>query len=117
MNDILYKKSLSQSDKALVAQIGNFIQHHRVKQNRSQEEVSTAAGISRSTLSLLERDGQTTLNTFIRVLRVLDLLYVLDTFKVSNEISPLAYAKMKKKERKKASKRADTLNDQEELTW
>jgi transcriptional regulator with XRE-family HTH domain len=117
MNDISYKKSLSLSDKALVAQIGSFIQHQRVKQNRSQEDVSDAAGISRSTLSLLERDGQTTLNTFIRVLRVLDLLYVLDTFKVSNEISPLAYAKMKKKERKKASKRTDTVNDQEELTW
>jgi hypothetical protein len=42
---------------------------------------------------------------------------VLDIFKVSNEISPLAYAKMKKKERKKASKRNDTLNYQDELTW
>lgn len=117
MNDKSYRSSLSLTDKALVAQMGNFIQHQRIKVNRSQDEVSEAAGISRSTLSLLERDGQTTLNTFIRVLRVLDLLYVLDIFKVSNEISPLAYAKMKKKERKKASKRNDTLNDQDELKW
>ncbi|OAQ42338.1 hypothetical protein A5893_04300 [Pedobacter psychrophilus] len=119
MNDISYKKSLSSSDKVLVAQFGKFVAHHRIKQNRTQDEVADAAGISRSTLSLLERDGQTTLNTFIRVLRVLDLLYVIDTFDVTEEISPLAYAKMKKKVRKKASPQKDNnrVGESDELSW
>lgn len=121
MNDISYSNLIASTDKAITTQMGKFVQHHRVKQNRSQDDVSAAAGISRSTLSLLEKDGQTSLNTFIRVLRVLDLLYVINNFEVSDEISPLAYAKMKKKSRKRASKKShiinNTLNDSEELSW
>jgi transcriptional regulator with XRE-family HTH domain len=120
MDDISYKKSLSYSDKNLVSQFGKFILHHRIKQNKSQDEVAEAAGISRSTLSLMERNGQTTLNTFVRILRVLDLLYVMDTFEVIEEISPLAYAKMKKKSRKKASPKNNNNNmvsESDDLSW
>jgi transcriptional regulator with XRE-family HTH domain len=117
MDDISYKKSLSYSDKNLVSQFGKFILHHRIKQNKSQDEVAEAAGISRSTLSLMERNGQ---NTFVRILRVLDLLYVMDTFEVIEEISPLAYAKMKKKSRKKASPKNNNNNmvsESDDLSW
>lgn len=117
MNDKSYENVISASDEALVGKFGKFIFHHRVKQNKTQDEVATAAGISRSTLSLLERDGQTTLNTFIQVLRVLNLLYVMDVFEVSDEISPLAYAQMKKKARKRASKSSNVLNDSGDLGW
>lgn len=64
MNDISYKNTNSLNDVVLTVKFGKFILHHRVKQNRTQEEVATSAGISRSTLSLLVRDGQTTLSTF-----------------------------------------------------
>ena len=119
MDDISYKKSLSYSDKNLVSQFGKFILHHRIKQNKSQEEVAEAAGISRSTLSLMERNGQTTLNTFVRILRVLDLLYVMDTFEVIEEISPIAYAEMKKKSRKKASPKNNNnmVSESDDLSW
>jgi len=70
------------SDKALCETIGAFIRHHWLGQNKTQEAVATAAGLSRSTLSLLERGETVTTSTLIHVLRVLDLLYVMDPFQV-----------------------------------
>lgn len=102
MNDISYTNWSSMSDKALSETIGNFIRHHRLQQNRTQKEVANAADISRSTLSLLEKGGKVTLRVFIKVLRVLDLLYVMDVFKAKEEISPLEYIKQKQKTRKRA---------------
>ena len=70
MTDKSFIKWPSMSDKALTAQIGAFIRHHRMEQNRTQEELAVAAGISRSTLSLLERGKTVTVMTLIQVLRV-----------------------------------------------
>lgn len=61
MNDISLNSLVSMSDKALSELTGNFIKHHRLNQNKTQNEVSSAASISRSTLSLLERGGKVTL--------------------------------------------------------
>lgn len=117
MNDKSYVNWVSMSDKALGEAIGKFIQHHRLNQNKSQDEVSRDAGISRSTLSLLERGGKVTLSTLIQVLRVLDVLYVMDAFKVSEEISPILYAKMKKQKRKQASGKRSKTNENDEVEW
>ena len=103
MTDNLYMEWNSMSDKALSEQIGAFIKHHRVEQNKTQEVLAKNAGISRSTLSLLERGEIVTLATFIQVLRVLDLLYVMNVFSAEQNISPLAMAKMEKKKRKRSS--------------
>jgi transcriptional regulator with XRE-family HTH domain len=117
MNDSSYNDWLSMSDKALSVTIGNFIQHHRLNQNKTQEETSAAAGISRSTLSLLERGEKVTLSSLIQVLRVLDLLYVMDIFKVSNEISPIEYVKLQKNKRQRARNQHDVENIQEDTEW
>ncbi len=50
-----FKDWASMNDKALAAYIGAFARYHRMEQNKTQDELSAAAGISRSTLSLLER--------------------------------------------------------------
>ncbi len=103
------------SDKALVKHIGAFIKHHRVEQNKTQDVLANEAGISRSTLSLLERGETVTLATLIQVLRVLDLLQILDSFNIQESVSPLAMAKMTKGKRKRASgKRKDA---QDEMDW
>ena len=102
------------SDKALAMHIGAFIKHHRMEQNKTQEVLAKAAGISRSTLSLLERGAAVTLATLIQVLRVLDKLFILDVFTVEQDISPLMLARMEKKKRKRASgkgKETQTQND------
>lgn len=118
MNDNSYNNWQSVSDKSLLETIGRFIQHHRLNQNRSQNEVAAAAGISRSTLSLLERGEKVRMDSFLQVVRVLDLLHIMDVFKVQDQISPIAYAKLKKKQRKQASpKKGDTVNEEENLGW
>ena len=103
MTDISYTNWDSMNDKALAEQIGAFIKHHRMEQNKTQDVLANAAGISRSTLSLLERGETVTLATLIQVLRVLDQLHVMDVFMVQQTISPMALAKMEKNKRKRAS--------------
>ena len=103
------------TDSVIVAHVGEFVKHHRLEQNQTQEILSRAAGISRSTLSLLERWKTVTIATLIQVLRVLNQLQVMDTFVVQKSISPLALAKMEKEKRKKASNRS--IKDSEEPNW
>jgi len=117
MNDKSDKRWEAMSDKSLMEAIGRFIQSHRLNQNKAQEQVAAAAGISRSTLSLLERGEKVRLDTLIQVLRVLDLLYVMDVFEIQEQISPLEYAKLKKKQKKQASPRKTINNDKEDLEW
>jgi transcriptional regulator with XRE-family HTH domain len=118
MTDNSHKNWQAMSDKALSETIGSFIKHHRLIQNKTQNTLAKAAGLSRSTLSLLERGENVALSSLLQVLRVLDLLYILEAFKVSNEISPIAYAKLQQKERKRANNNQDTDNQvNEDIGW
>ena len=117
MNDKSYIEWKSMSDKSLIETIGKFIQSHRLNQNKSQSQVATTAGISRSTLSLLERGEKVRIDSFIQVLRVLDLLYVMDVFKIQDQISPIEYAKLKKNKRKHASPKKVDTSKKEDLGW
>lgn len=117
MNDISYTDWTSISDKALMETIGAFVLHHRLNQNKSQSDVAKAANLSRSTLSLLERGEKIALNSLIQVLRVLELLHIMDVFKVKNEISPIEYAKLQKNKRQRARKKNNITNSNTELEW
>lgn len=117
MSDFPYTDWASMTDHSLIATIGQFVQHHRLNQNKSQDEVAKDAGISRSTLSLLERGEKVSLITLLQVLRVLDLLYIMDTFRITEEISPLEYAKLQKKKRQKASSNKNNSNPDTETEW
>ena len=114
MTDISYNKWDSMSDKALAMHIGVFVRHHRMEQNKTQEVLAKAAGISRSTLSLLERGETVTLATLIQVLRVLDKLFVMDVFSVQQDISPLMLAKMEKNKRKRASGKGKVIQSRKD---
>jgi transcriptional regulator with XRE-family HTH domain len=103
MNDISYINCASMSDKALMESLGTFVKHHRLNQNKTQQEVADAAAMSRSTLSLLERGETVTLATFIQVLRVLDLLEILNIFQIIDQTTPLEPAKVAHKKRQRAS--------------
>jgi transcriptional regulator with XRE-family HTH domain len=117
MNDKSYIEWREMSDKSLMETIGNFIRSHRLNKNKSQEEVAVAAGISRSTLSLLERGKKIRVDSLIQVLRVLDLLYIMDVFRIHDQVSPIEYAKLKKKQRKQASPRKKSINNKKDPGW
>jgi DNA-binding XRE family transcriptional regulator len=103
------------SDKALADQIGTFVKHHRLEQNKTQDELAYTAGISRSTLSLLERGETVTLATLIQVLRVLEQWQVMDAFVVQKPISPMALAKIEQGQRKRA--RGKKKDDSQKSDW
>ncbi len=111
MTDKSFTNWTSMSDKALVKNIGVFIRHHRMEQDKTQDTLAADAGISRSTLSLLERGEIVTLATLIQVLRVLDQLQVMSAFDVQESISPLALAKLQKEKRKRASRKKEEKGD------
>lgn len=112
-----YENIETMSDKSFQELIGKFIQHHRLNQNRSQEQVAKDAGISRSTLSLLERGEKFRIDSLIQVLRELNLLYIMDVFKIQEQISPIEYAKLKRKQRKQASPQKGISGVNEDLGW
>lgn len=114
MSDISYINTWS--DKAILAQIGNFIKQRRIKSDLTQNELADKAAISRSTLSLIERGENIALVTLIKILRILDALYILDQFQVIEELSPLQLAKGEKKIRQRASNRSNNQNE-EDLGW
>lgn len=115
MTGMPYKDWVSMSDDALAEYIGAFVRHHRLEQNKTQDVLANTAGISRSTLSLLERGKTVTLPTLIQVLRVLDQLQVMEAFVVHKTISPLALAKIEHEKRKRA--RGKKKNDLGKSDW
>jgi transcriptional regulator with XRE-family HTH domain len=103
------------SDKALTEHVGRFVKEKRLEQNKTQQALAHAAGISRSTLSLLEKGDTVTLQTLIQVLRTLDQLHVLDVFSVQTLVSPMLLAKMELKKRKRARSKDSTSSTNS--TW
>ena len=117
MSEKSYDKWCQMTDKALMETIGKFVQSHRLNQNRSQDQVAISAGISRPTLSLLERGEKVRIDSLLQVLRVLDLLHVMDVFQVKTQVSPVDYAKLQKKLRKKATPQIVEDRNYDDLGW
>jgi transcriptional regulator with XRE-family HTH domain len=106
------------TDLAIVAKIGYFIKNTRVKQNKTQAQLAKEAGLNRWTVSQIENGEPVTLTSLIQLLRALDCLSVLEKFKVQEEISPLAYARLKKKQQKERVRHSsNNKEDKEDLGW
>ena len=108
MMDQTHNSWNAMSDKAVAEVIGRFIKEKRLEQNKTQEMLATAAGISRSTLSLLEKGETVTLSTLLQVMRVLGQLHMLDAFIIQPTVSPLQMARMELKKQKKATGKDST---------
>ncbi len=110
------KNWYSMSDLALLEVLGTFMQKTRLNQNKTQQTVSDAAGINRSTLLQIEKGKSGTLLSFIQILRALEQLHLLEAFDTKQELSPLQLAKLEKKKRLRASKKQTTTN-KPKSTW
>jgi transcriptional regulator with XRE-family HTH domain len=114
MSDISY--IFAYSDVAILREIGEFIKLRRIALDLTQDEVAVRAAISRSTLSLAERGENIALLNLLKILRVLDALYVFEPFRVEPRISPILLAKEDEKKRKRASGRGPKINH-EDIGW
>ena len=105
------------SDTAIVEQIGNFLKHVRLQQNKTQSQLAKMAGLHRWTVSQIENGESITLTSLVQILRALGSIHVLNAFEVSNEISPLEYAKLKKQQKQRARNKTSDSQDKDDLGW
>jgi transcriptional regulator with XRE-family HTH domain len=105
------------SDAAILQLIGDFVKKKRMDLNKTQDTLAYEAGISRSTLSLLERGEKVNLITLIQVLRVLDELQLLEIFEVKQQISPIEYIKLQKKQERQRVRNSDQGADNPPSEW
>ena len=94
------------SDKAILTEVGRRLRRRRLDKNLSQQRLAELAGLSRTTVSDLERGGAAGMLTLIQVLRALGGLEELDAFLPEPGPSPLQLAKMKGRERQRASRQS-----------
>ncbi len=97
------------TDKAILEEAGLRIQRERLNQDMVQSDLARNAGLSRRTLQKLEAGQVCTLESLVRVLRALGRLNALDAFLPPAGINPLLLAKLRGRERKRASGRRDRV--------
>jgi len=106
------------SDKGILREIGSRVKQRRLAKNLTQESLAKMAGVSRMTVVKLEHGEAATLLTFVQILRALESLDGLESFLPERGPSPLQVAKMKGKERTRASSsNVQPWRDSEDSSW
>ncbi len=108
---------VSMTDSALISVIGSYIKHRRLEQDKTQEQTAHEAGVNRSTLVQIENGESITLSSLIQILRALDLLHLMDNFIIEDKISPIQYAKLQERRRKRASSTKSVIEPDKDLEW
>jgi transcriptional regulator with XRE-family HTH domain len=100
------------SDPALLELLGKYIKQTRLQQNKTQQQVATAAGVNRSTMVQIENGGGGTMLSFLQTLRALQQLELFQHFEIKQQqLSPLQLAKLEHNRRQRASTTKDTQNN------
>lgn len=105
------------SDPAILELLGKYIQQTRLQQNKTQQQVATAAGINRSTVVQIENGGGSTMISFVQILRALEQLQILEHFEIKQQISPLQLAKLEQNKRQRASAKKESQNKKTKSDW
>jgi len=101
--------------KGIEIEIGLRIKNARLKKNMTQLALAKKTGLSRVSISKIERGNGVSLSSLIEILRMLDLLQNLEQLFPPSELSPLEILKIQRKKRKRASS-SKKGNDPNE-TW
>ena len=109
----------SMSDPAIAFELCHSLKQIRLQQNLTQSALAEKAGLSRMTISKIENGRKTVLLiTIIQVLRALQQLHWLDSWKAGATVSPIYVAKQTSRNRKRASGTAsERKNSKEDSTW
>ncbi len=105
----------NQSSSAIAQILGERLRHARLNQDLTQAQLAANSGVSRKSVLNAEK-GQAQLEVFISIMAALGLTQHLNQFLPVPTISPVQLAKLKGKQRKRASgdRRA---NDREKPSW
>jgi transcriptional regulator with XRE-family HTH domain len=102
----------SKNDLYYVDVIGDFIRLNRLKQNKTQQQLASDAGVNRSTLIQIESGKPINLLSLIQILRALKQLHFLNAMEVKPEISPLLVAAAEQKQRIRVSTKTTKKSNQ-----
>jgi transcriptional regulator with XRE-family HTH domain len=97
------KNWFAMTNEKVVSHLCANLKQMRLNQNLSQEELSEKSGVSRITISRMERGQAINLLTMVQLLRAMENLDILNNFNIEPEISPMMVMEEREKYRKKAS--------------
>lgn len=86
--------------------LGQRLKATRLAQNLSQIDLAARAGVSRGTIMALERSGQTTLHSLVRIVQVLGLEHELQPLFVPLPSQSIAELERRAQVRSRASSKA-----------
>jgi len=98
------------SDLAILRGIADRLKRRRLDKNLSQQNLAEKAGLNRTTIRDVEQGKPFSVMTLIQILRALNALEELESFLPEPGISPLQLAKLKGKERRRASPKKKRSN-------
>ncbi|MEX2448372.1 MAG: helix-turn-helix transcriptional regulator [Solirubrobacterales bacterium] len=106
------------TDQTVLAELGRRLARTRLERNISQEGLATGAGVSKSTVERLEAGRSVKLPSFLRVLRALGQLEVLDRLVPEPLPSPIERVRLQGRRRQRARPRKhDGARPQAPWTW
>ena len=94
----------SATDQTVLEELGRRIKQRRLDRNLTQQDVAERAGLDRTTVGALEREGRATLLSFVQVLRAIGALEEFDVFLPDLGPSPLEVARRQGQIRQRASR-------------
>lgn len=101
----LFNPLYTMTDKELAEKLGKYIKKRRIMMKLTQQELANKAGISRSQLVKIEKDGKTSTLTLIAIARAFSVLDpFLQTFETS-QLTPKEEFELEEKRQKMIDKK------------
>jgi transcriptional regulator with XRE-family HTH domain len=90
------------NDEAIQTELGKRLEQIRLERGFTQDALAERAGIGKRTIERLESGSSVQLTSLIRVLRVLELLDVIEQFLPEPSIRPMELLRLQGKKRQRA---------------
>ena len=94
------------TDMAILTRVGEKLKAVRLKQNITQQSLAEAANVSLSTVKKIEKGEIRSFDAFLRILRTLGLLDMLQQLVEEEQLSPSEYYNMVQTSKTNQRKRA-----------
>lgn len=105
------------TDQAVLEVLGRRLAKHRLALGKSQEELANECGLARRTIVNAETGHSVQSTSLIRMFRALGLLEVLEVLLPDPGIQPMDMLRLKKKERKRASRKREAQQGKARNEW
>ena len=105
------------SNEKILEELGRRLQRERLNRNFTQAQLAANAGVARRTIVAMENGEGGNLDTLVALLRALGVIQALDQFLPDPPLSPAQVAKLKGRERKRATGKGTRPPAVKEAGW